>query len=171
MKRPSRRLRESVATMLKNGRFFAPPRAKRITTILFPEKLCWAEKADDYSAKCRAAASLDNNRRALPAESAIIAHFWPGGYGWHKALWPYCQFWTILGIFLQRSLLDGQQPQEQNLRHPACPAAGRPGRAPLLPQGQRRPPRPGTPVQRADCRPGLRPRPRARSVLGAAAAA
>src|SRR5215813_12504969 len=33
MNRPSRGLRESVATMLKNGRFFAPPRASRITTM------------------------------------------------------------------------------------------------------------------------------------------
>ncbi|SPJ17550.1 hypothetical protein SBBP2_330011 [Burkholderiales bacterium] len=33
MKRPSRALRESVATMLKNGRFLAPPRASRITTM------------------------------------------------------------------------------------------------------------------------------------------
>src|SRR5690348_10172345 len=33
MKRPSRRLRESVTTMLKNGRFFAPPRASRMMTI------------------------------------------------------------------------------------------------------------------------------------------
>src|SRR5881227_708819 len=58
MKRPSRRLRESVATILKNGRFLAPPRAKRITTIIFPKKLCWTEKADDYSAPRRASASV-----------------------------------------------------------------------------------------------------------------
>src|SRR5688500_1768342 len=33
MKRPSRARRESATTTLKNGRFLAPPRAKRITTI------------------------------------------------------------------------------------------------------------------------------------------
>src|SRR5689334_16955554 len=35
MKRPSRARRESATTTLKNGRFLAPPRAKRITTMLF----------------------------------------------------------------------------------------------------------------------------------------
>src|SRR3954471_11725945 len=34
MKRPSRRSRESATTMLKKGRFFAPPRASRMTTIV-----------------------------------------------------------------------------------------------------------------------------------------
>src|SRR6185295_13159629 len=34
MKRPSRRSRESATTMLKKGRFFAPPRASRITTMV-----------------------------------------------------------------------------------------------------------------------------------------
>src|SRR4030095_4123615 len=34
MKRPSRRRRESATTMLKKGRFFAPPRASRITTMM-----------------------------------------------------------------------------------------------------------------------------------------
>src|SRR3990167_1873957 len=38
MKRPSRRLRESATTTLKNGRFLAPPRASRITTIGLPFK-------------------------------------------------------------------------------------------------------------------------------------
>src|SRR6185295_3433208 len=33
MKRPSRGLRESATTMLKNGRFLAPPRERRITTM------------------------------------------------------------------------------------------------------------------------------------------
>src|SRR6266850_7889086 len=33
MNRPSRELRESVATMLKKGRFLAPPLANRMTTI------------------------------------------------------------------------------------------------------------------------------------------
>src|SRR5258707_1156767 len=33
MKRPSRRLRESATTTLKNGRFLAPPRASRMTTM------------------------------------------------------------------------------------------------------------------------------------------
>src|SRR6185369_1365498 len=33
MKRPSRRRRESATTMLKKGRFFAPPRASRMTTM------------------------------------------------------------------------------------------------------------------------------------------
>ena len=32
--RPSRRLRESAATMLKNGRFLEPPRESRITTMM-----------------------------------------------------------------------------------------------------------------------------------------
>src|SRR6478736_3185080 len=34
MKRPSRRRRESATTMLKKGRFFAPPRASRMTTMM-----------------------------------------------------------------------------------------------------------------------------------------
>src|SRR5262249_8330611 len=38
MNRPSRRLRESATTMLKKGRFLAPPRASRITTIAIPER-------------------------------------------------------------------------------------------------------------------------------------
>src|SRR6185437_12431750 len=33
MNRPSRRLRESATTTLKNGRFLAPPRASLITTM------------------------------------------------------------------------------------------------------------------------------------------
>jgi hypothetical protein len=33
MKRPSRAKRESATTILKNGRFLAPPRASRITTM------------------------------------------------------------------------------------------------------------------------------------------
>src|SRR5450830_1586929 len=49
MKRPSRRLRESVATILKNGRFLAPPRAKRITTIMWFQKVFEHGKDDDYS--------------------------------------------------------------------------------------------------------------------------
>src|SRR5262245_40317582 len=34
MKRPSRRLRESATTTLKNGRFLAPPRASLMMTML-----------------------------------------------------------------------------------------------------------------------------------------
>src|SRR5471030_179216 len=57
MKRPSRRLRESVATMLKNGRFLAPPRAKRITTIIVPKSVLRRKKAANYSAPDRVSAS------------------------------------------------------------------------------------------------------------------
>src|SRR6476660_5782862 len=35
MKRPSRRRRESATKMLKKGRFFAPPRASRMTTMMY----------------------------------------------------------------------------------------------------------------------------------------
>jgi TM2 domain-containing membrane protein YozV len=40
--------------------------------------LCWAEKADNYSALCRAAASVNDNRARNREESSIIADF--GGY-------------------------------------------------------------------------------------------
>src|SRR4051812_30479220 len=60
MKRPSRRLRESVATMLKNGRFLAPPRAKRITTIMNSKKCSKTEKAVNYSASRPKTATLLN---------------------------------------------------------------------------------------------------------------
>src|SRR5659263_69735 len=36
MKRPSRRVRLSATTILKNGRAFAPPRASRMTTMIYP---------------------------------------------------------------------------------------------------------------------------------------
>src|SRR5471032_824628 len=57
MKRPSRRLRESVATMLKNGRFLAPPRAKRITTIIVPKSVLRRKKVANYSAPDRVVGS------------------------------------------------------------------------------------------------------------------
>jgi hypothetical protein len=40
--------------------------------------LCWAEKADNYSAQCRAAASVNDNRARNREESSIIADFDPG---------------------------------------------------------------------------------------------
>src|SRR5437762_10685179 len=57
MKRPSRRLRESATTTLKNGRFLAPPRASRMTTISDP---VGEEKGADYMTKrqCRATARI-----------------------------------------------------------------------------------------------------------------
>src|SRR5689334_23712500 len=52
MNRPSRLLRESATTILKKGRFFAPPRASRMTTISFPAVLPADKKKDvDYTAK------------------------------------------------------------------------------------------------------------------------
>ncbi|MFT5532741.1 MAG: hypothetical protein ACI802_000966 [Candidatus Paceibacteria bacterium] len=36
---------------MKKGRFFAPPRAKRITTIIFPISVSNTEKAANYSLK------------------------------------------------------------------------------------------------------------------------
>src|SRR5665647_456642 len=36
MKRPSRRVRLSATTILKNGRALAPPRASRMTTMIYP---------------------------------------------------------------------------------------------------------------------------------------
>jgi hypothetical protein len=39
--------------------------------------LCWAEKADDYSAQCRTAASVNDNRTRIPAELSIITDFAP----------------------------------------------------------------------------------------------
>jgi TM2 domain-containing membrane protein YozV len=39
--------------------------------------LCWAEKADNYSALCRAAASVNDNRARNREESSIIADFGP----------------------------------------------------------------------------------------------
>src|SRR6476660_6228389 len=85
MKRPSRRLRESVATMLKNGRFLAPPRAKRITTIIKSKKLCWAEKADNYSAQCRTAASGNDYRARNSGRSRALSPIY-GLFG--KAIFP-----------------------------------------------------------------------------------
>src|SRR5688572_2277587 len=40
MNRPSRARRESATTTLKNGRFLAPPRAKRITTMWVCQSEC-----------------------------------------------------------------------------------------------------------------------------------
>jgi TM2 domain-containing membrane protein YozV len=42
--------------------------------------LCWAEKADNYSALCRAAASVNDNRARNREESSIIADFGLGLY-------------------------------------------------------------------------------------------
>src|SRR4051812_18287845 len=51
MKRPSRRLRESATTTLKKGRFLAPPRARRMTTMIGSRKdgPATANKKDRYS--------------------------------------------------------------------------------------------------------------------------
>src|SRR5437868_15242792 len=80
MKRPSRRLRESVATMLKNGRFLAPPRAKRITTILIPKNCAGRRKPTIIARNAAQQQALMTTGRAVPAELSIIADFSPDRY-------------------------------------------------------------------------------------------
>src|SRR4051794_2097337 len=77
MKRPSRRLRESVATMLKNGRFLAPPRAKRITTIIIPKSCAGRKKPTIIARYAAQQQALMTTGRAHREESSIIADFGP----------------------------------------------------------------------------------------------
>src|SRR6516164_9580738 len=67
MNRPSRRLRESATTTLKKGRFLAPPRASRITTIALPR----VKKDVDYKAERRLVA-----RYCAVAISSSSAQAW-----------------------------------------------------------------------------------------------
>src|SRR5512134_1551821 len=77
MKRPSRGLRESVATMLKKGRFLAPPRASRMTTIGNP--LLVQLFAENEGARCRSPDPNNPVRIRRPCADhglALCAEIW-----------------------------------------------------------------------------------------------
>src|SRR5829696_4988562 len=92
MKRPSRRRRESATTMLKNGRFLAPPRARRITTMTVslknPKDEPWQEDPARRTAHYKLAAHppwlmTPAPRLLLRPSSADDLRAITEIYGWH----------------------------------------------------------------------------------------
>src|SRR6267142_6554838 len=74
MKRPSRAKRESATTILKNGRFLAPPRASRITTMTSTLK----SEARDFTPVIPWFAREVWGREAAPPSPARVASAGPG---------------------------------------------------------------------------------------------
>src|SRR5689334_17342359 len=101
MKRPSRRVRLSATTMLKNGRALAPPRESRMTTMIYPSggragpvvreaptpssppafetratatRPATRWKACDYSPPCPMPLIRPSTEADLPAITAIYGH-------------------------------------------------------------------------------------------------
>src|SRR6478609_7602476 len=92
MKRPSRRVRLSATTILKNGRAFAPPRESRMTTMIYPwvEGEKFPQNLSSVATRCRARdynvldpmSTIRPSRDSdLPAITAIYSHHVLNGTG------------------------------------------------------------------------------------------